>query len=81
MGARGTGLRHGVHVRIAGLDDFEEGIIATWAETLETRGQRSQAARRHVEQHFDWDVIVDGLRHHSPTIGDLASPMRHAVFA
>jgi glycosyltransferase involved in cell wall biosynthesis len=72
MGARGTDLRHGLHIRQAPLDAFEEAIIATWAEPLERRGERSLAARRHVAQNFDWDVIVGKLRQNSATIAGLA---------
>ncbi len=71
IGARGSALQPGAHVQEAAFDTFEEGIIAAWAETPDRRAIRSRAARRHMEQYFDWDVIVAGLLRDSHSLAAL----------
>jgi glycosyltransferase involved in cell wall biosynthesis len=75
IGMRATDLRDETHVRQAPFETFEDAIIATRADSLAVREQRSRAARRHVVRHFDWDVIVARLLRDSRMLaGLLAQP-------
>jgi glycosyltransferase involved in cell wall biosynthesis len=78
-GAPVVTLQPRTHVQEAAFETFEEGLIAIWAETPERRSLRSRAARRHVEQHFDWDVIVAALLRDSPALATMQPHLAEAA--
>jgi len=56
VGARGLGLKDGVHALVCEVPDFPA-AIATLAGDAPLRARLGAAARAHAEEHFAWPAI------------------------
>jgi glycosyltransferase involved in cell wall biosynthesis len=61
VGARGLSLDPERHVRVVTPGEFGAAIRAILSEPLEVAAPRAERARRHVEEHFDWEVVARQL--------------------
>ena len=61
FGTRGLELDLEHHVRIASLDEFASGASVILSEGADAADRRLRAARRHVEERFDWAVVAQRL--------------------
>ena len=64
VGTRGLELDLERHVRIASLEEFASGSAAILNETPDASDGRLRAARRHVEERFDWAAVAQRLLAH-----------------
>jgi glycosyltransferase involved in cell wall biosynthesis len=59
-GARGLGGQDGVHLALAGPDEFLDALDAVLADPA-AADERAVAARALVEERFDWHVLARRL--------------------
>jgi len=68
-GARGLAVSDGVHLRLSEIDGFPVALRRFREDAEAVRSERVVAARRLVEECYDWDVIAERYRHAIETAG------------
>ncbi|MBE9035243.1 glycosyltransferase family 4 protein [aff. Roholtiella sp. LEGE 12411] len=62
-GARGLGIEDGKHCTVVQLENFPEAIANIKYEDLLAREMRVEAAKRLVQEKFDWQAIANNFIH------------------
>jgi len=61
-GARGLAVSDGVHLCLSEIDGFPAALRRSREDAEAARSERVVAARRLVEECYDWDVIAERYR-------------------
>jgi glycosyltransferase involved in cell wall biosynthesis len=61
IGARGLGIENGKHCVVVELEKFPEAIANLRYEDLATKHSRVKAARKYVQEKFDWHAIANNF--------------------